>query len=266
MKKLILFLFLGIFLFGLNNLFADDFNDCLDKEVKTAREAGVDDPVSEAKRICDIKSPKDGNAAESKEKSAKESSADSVSNELPTASINLFSGEKNIKSLDAKIPIAGLYFDFLSFATVHKFKELNTKVYLSLTGGYMQQTKATKKDIVHAETQTLISSREVEATTEIPIFDNVTYNHDSPIVSGPPNYNSSYQAVVCIFSNSSDSSECYQYDIINEETSLILVKKFLTLPSTKKLFPMRSRTVLKFIDKTISWILLHQMFFSRWQC
>ena len=54
--------------------------------------------------------------------------------------------------------------------------------------------------------------------TEIPIFDNVTYNHDSPIVSGPPNYNSSYQAVVCIFSNSSDSSECYQYDIINEET------------------------------------------------
>ena len=83
----------------------------------------------------------------------------------------------------------------------------------------MQQTKATKKDIVHAETQTLISSREVEATTEIPIFDNVTYNHDSPIVSGPPNYNSSYQAAVCIFSNSSDSSECYQYDIINEETS-----------------------------------------------
>ena len=66
MKKLILFLFLGIFLFGLNNLFADDFNDCLDKEVKTAREAGVDDPVSEAKRICDIKSPKDGNVAESK--------------------------------------------------------------------------------------------------------------------------------------------------------------------------------------------------------
>ena len=175
--------------------------------------------MSEAKRICDIKSPKDGNVAESKEKSAKESSADSVSNELPTASINLFSGEKNIKSLDAKIPIAGLYFDFLSFATVHKFKELNTKVYLSLTGGYMQQTKATKKDIVHAETQTLISSREEEATTEIPIFDNVTYNHDSPIVSGPPNYNSSYQAVVCIFSNSSDSSECYQYDIINEETS-----------------------------------------------
>ena len=94
MKKLILFLFLGIFLFGLNNLFADDFNDCLDKEVKTANSClklGVDDPVSEAKRICDIKSPKDGNVAESKEKSAKESSADSVSNELPTASINLFS-------------------------------------------------------------------------------------------------------------------------------------------------------------------------------
>ncbi len=220
MKKiLLLYIVFGIVLYSSANLYAqDNFEDCFNIERVKAKDEGANsrEAIDLAEKICKIKfdETKQNSGDETKQNSG--TVTDSTDNTI-SFSIDIFTGNKNIKDLDISLSTYGILLDFyitpnISFATSYFISTGEEKTTSTLSETISDNIQVPYYVDETYDTQTPYYVDETYDAQVFSHYEDETYDTQVRIVPSTNFYSNSSIHYQCVFFSFDDNNNSLTYE------------------------------------------------------